>query len=230
MMTKPCVVLVHSPFVGSSFWAEVAQGLAVSGRQAICPHLTVDGGLLRYEALAQAVVHASRSSARVELVLHSGAGGLAEAIVDALGERASGILFVDAILPHAGRSWLSTLPPGMGDRLLARVRDARLPPWDEWFPRGAIEGLVGDVVAAKRFVADLPRLPVAFASEVAPMPRRSLPSRRAYLRLSEAYESEASIAEVNGWRVRREASDHLAPLTKPLQVADMIQHELSVAE
>ncbi|WP_181774121.1 hypothetical protein [Amycolatopsis pittospori] len=42
------------------------------------------------------------------------------------------------------------------------------------------------------------------------------------MRLSEAYDGQADETERRGWWVRRENADHLAPLTDPARIAEVI--------
>lgn len=207
------LVLVHSPFVGAGAWARVAEMFA----DAVVPALRLDEARASYAGLAQAVVDTVPSRRDAVIIVHSGAGSLAGAIAAALGPRARGVVFVDAVLPHPGRSWLSTVPEDTRARLLAGVRDGALPRWDRWFPPGLLKALLPDEAMLATFVAGLPGMPVAFAQALSP--DTTFKCDAAYVRLSDAYESEAQSAERLNWPVVREASHHLALLTDPARVA-----------
>ncbi|MBI1209908.1 MAG: alpha/beta hydrolase [Alphaproteobacteria bacterium] len=222
-MTSQAVVLVHSPFVGASCWLQVARVLADRGHAAVVPSLAAafSGSPPYYRSAAQAVVRSAGSFDEIMLVVHSGAGGLVDAICDAA--TVSEILFVDAVLPFPDRSWASTLPPKLKDRLFALARSGFLPTWDQWFGSGALEGLMPDPEKRTAFAAELPRIPLAFAHEVAPTESTKRPKRFGYLRLSDGYEQEARIAEGWGWPTARRSLHHLAPLTDPEGVAEELE-------
>ena len=56
------------------------------------------------------------------LVGHSRAGALLPAIAARLGPAVRKIVYVDARLPHPGRTWLSTLSPEQADRMRAKAK------------------------------------------------------------------------------------------------------------
>lgn len=211
------LIFVHSPFVGSETWMRVAEMLA----HAVVPALRLDKARVSYSDLAQAVADFVPPARDAVIVVHSGAGSLAGAVAAALGPQARGVVFVDAVLPHPGRSWLSTAPEDMRTRLLAGARDGALPRWDRWFPPGALKALIPDEAMLTKFVAGLPRVPVAFAEVLAP--DSTLKCDAAYVRLSDAYETEAQAAERLNWPVVRDASHHLALLTDPARVAALLR-------
>jgi hypothetical protein len=147
---------------------------------------------------------------------------LLPAIAGVLDGRVCAAIFVDAVLPHPGRSWFETVPGGLRDQLRSLAQDGVLPVWHEWFPAGSVESLLPDSAVRQRFIKDEPRLPVAFFEEPAPNAPEWATVRCAYLRLSEAYDPTADEAERLGWWVRREEADHLAMLTRPDAVAGVI--------
>ncbi|MHB8530009.1 MAG: alpha/beta fold hydrolase [Caulobacteraceae bacterium] len=151
------------------------------------------------------------------LVVHSAAGGLAEAIEEAA--RPAATLFVDAILPHPGRDWLATAPPGLARQVRSLAVDGVVPPWTDWFGEGPIAAAIPDEGVRDAFKADLPRLPMAFFTAAAPSFGARMDRPRAYLRLSESYAAEAAEAERRGWRTRREDLGHLAMLSEPDKLA-----------
>lgn len=223
----PLLVLVHSPLVGASTWQPVAGVLRARGHAVLVPSLAeaFAGGAPYYPGLAGAVAEAWRSyggDGAVVLVGHSGAGGLLPAIAGAMGAAVEAMVFVDALLPHPGRSWFETVPAEMREHLRGLAREGVVPPWDEWFPPGTVEELLPDPAVRGRFRAELPRLPLAYFGERAPA-RTAPPGRCAYLRLSDAYEAEARQAEGAGWPVERLDAHHLAPLTEPERIAAAIE-------
>ena len=64
------------------------------------------------------------------------------------------------------------------------------------------------------------------------MPRSPWGDRvgKAYVRLSAAYTAIADQAQAAGWPVTRCSMDHLAPLTRPREVADAIAGSLTAVD
>ena len=220
MAGPPTLALVHSPLVGPMTWVPAAEGLRDRGFPvAVC---SPAGGPPYYPRMAEAAARSVAGTGDVVLVGHSGAGALLPAIADVLGGRVRGAVFVDALLPHPGSSWFDTAPEPLREHLTALVRDGRLPPWNEWFPADAIEALLPDAEVRERFVGELPRLPIAYFEEPAPAPAGWTGVGCHYVRLSEAYDRAADEAQRRGWTVVREDADHLAPLTRPERISDLI--------
>jgi hypothetical protein len=220
-MTKPSIVLVHSPFVGPSSWAGVVGALRQRGLVTTAPSLAsvIAGPPPYYSAIGEAVAKAALSRDAV-LVMHSGAGRF----LDTIAERASvsAAIFADAVLPLPNSSWLSTLPEDFRGRMLANARNGALPPWHAWFPPSLLEDLIADPATRAAFMAETPAVPLAFAHEVAPPQSERRPTRCAYLRLSTAYDAEAQAAERMGWPAIRESWNHLAMITDAAGVADRL--------
>lgn len=217
-------VLVHSPLVGPSTWTGVAERLREAGHEAVVPSLAgvTDGPPPYYPALATRVAEQVGMRDQLALVAHSGAGVLLPGIAAAVSGAVHAAMFVDAVLPHPGESSFDTMPAGLRAELAAAARGGRLPPWHEWFPPDAIRELLPDPVMRDAFIAELPALPLAYFDEAAPHCACWPPPHLGYIQLSEAYDSAAEEAVGQGWRVIRERLDHLAPLTRPGQVADLI--------
>lgn len=188
------------------------------------PSLTAafEGAPPYYPALAATVseeVDRYDVPAGVVLVAHSGAGALLPAIADATAATVVGTVFVDALMPHPGRSWFDTVPAEMGEQLRGLAPDGLLPAWNEWFPPGTVEGLLPDPAARAHFCEELPRLPLAYFDEPAPGLALPAAARSAYLQLSDAYGTEADRARREGLLVTHRATHHLAVLTEPEEIA-----------
>jgi len=158
----------------------------------------------------------------------SASGALAPSVAAALSAPLTGVIFVDAILPHPGRGWLDTAPPALKAQLAAGAQQGLLPAWDGWWPPGALERLVPDAELRAAIIADLEPLPLAYFEEPAPADDLSAPC--AYLQLSGAYEEEARRATRLGWPVVRLPATHLAVATQPLAVAAALGGRESGAE
>ena len=228
------IVLIHSPLVGAMMWHRTAMHFRDRGHRTVVPSLSgiAEQGPPYYERFAEAVaskIHATKSEA-VALVAHSGAGGLVPSVVAASDVPINSILFVDALLPHPGMSWMDTAPERLRERLAGLATNGLLPPWNEWFPPSVLEDLLPEASIRKRFVSDLPRLPLNYFETPAPAAEDWRASPSGYLQLSSAYEQETKEAERRGWLTRREPSSHLAMLTRPEPVADMILLVLGTLE
>lgn len=154
-------------------------------------------------------------------ILHSGAGGFAPAIAAAPSTHLAGFVFIDAMLPYPGRSWLQTAPT-LGERLAALTTDGQLAPWNRWFDPDPTPRLLPDPAMRDAFVAALPRVPFAFLEVVSPDEHRWARLPAAYVQLSAAYDAEAAEAERRGWPLRRARLHHLAMVSDPDKVAALL--------
>lgn len=217
------LALLHSPLMGPLAWHAVAAELRARGHAVETPtwprFASIDDGY--YDALAKGA--ASRLWGRDEpliLVVHSGAGGLLGPVENYL-SGVSGVIFVDAIMQHPGKSWFDAAPTGLRDSLRAGAYLGELPAWDQWWPPGALEKLLPDADLRTRLVDELESLPLAFFEEPAPSDIYMGPA--AYLQLSGAYQGESEAAARYGWPVVRLPLHHLAMLTHVEAVAAAIE-------
>jgi hypothetical protein len=209
------LVLVHSPFVGASAWRGTVERLA----DAVVADAAVRGPDW-YGGVA-ARVTAQAGEAPWVAVLHSSAGGFAPSLAAAAPSLA-GFIFLDAILPHPGKSAIENAPPAFAERLREVTTDGALAPWNRWFDADPTERMIPDAAARAAFVADLPRTPFAFLEAVAPEHTAWAALPAAYVQLSRAYDGAAARAEAWGWTVRRERSHHLAMASDPAWVARLL--------
>ncbi|MBV9330122.1 MAG: alpha/beta fold hydrolase [Alphaproteobacteria bacterium] len=224
------IVFIHSPLAGPTTWLRleplcsahrwnpivVDLRAALAGSGPIYPELvrTVVGQVLTRNAAPP-----------LALVGHSGAGALLPALANALGSVRS-VVFVDALLPHPGRSWFETAPSGLTDFLRSRVREGHLPPWDKWWPEGTIDKMIRDPSLAHRLVEELPEVPLRYLEERAPLD--ALSAGASYLALSEAYAAEAERARAMQWPVERLQLNHLGMLTDPEPVLAAIERLMAL--
>ncbi|HEX7761343.1 MAG TPA: hypothetical protein VF459_17690 [Caulobacteraceae bacterium] len=182
-------------------------------------HAAVDPGD-SYDGIAdRAALAIGSPGLSLVLVGHSGAGGLLAGIAQRV--RPAAVIFVDAILPHPGRSWLDTVPPGLGKRLRGLAREGRLPPWNRWFSDDPVARLIADEKVKAGLLAEMPAIPLAYLEARAPdWPHPACPC--AYLQLSETYGREAIAARAGAWMVVREDLHHLALLSDPARVAAIL--------
>lgn len=216
----PRIVLLHSPLLGPSIWRGVAAELGLVGRVAVAPAWprlsTIGAGY--YATLVDSLAATLDASAGPTiLVAHSGAGALVPVLSARLAEPVVGVIFADAILPHPGRSWFDTAPETLRQQLRAGAGKGLLPPWNDWWPPGALAKLVPDSAMLATIEAELEPLPLAYFEEAAPPVELAAPA--AYLQLSGAYGDESRAAHGYGWPVATLPLHHLAMLTHPEAVA-----------
>lgn len=217
------LVLLHSPFVGPASWGGVPGELSRRGHAvsapAWAPLIGVTDG--HYRALARSMAATLEAEAGdAILVTHSAGGALMPALEAALSQPPLGVIYVDAILPHPGRSWMGSAPPQLAAQLRAGVVAGLLPAWDQWWPPGALERLVPDDAARSALIRETDGLPLDFLEE--PAPPMTVTAPCAYLQLSGAYDDEGQAAVRQGWPVVRLPLHHLAMLTHAEAVANAL--------
>lgn len=201
----------------------MARALSSAGEQAVAIEYGGVAGPAWYAGAAERVASGFEpDEGSTIIVVHSGAGGLVPAIVEAMIPRPAAVIFVDAILPHPGQSWLQTAPASLAHRLGGLEVDGVLPPWNTWFQEDPIVQLIPDIDERASFVAELPRVALAYFAAPAPTDAgwESIP--KAYLQLSDAYDAEAREARRRSWRVDCAGLHHLAMVTAPDRVAAML--------
>jgi hypothetical protein len=221
------LVLLHSPLAVPDIWESVAPDLRARGHHVAVPELTpiLAGGGPYYPRFADDVADAiGPEPSKTYLIAHSNAG----ALVPAIAARAAlaGVVFVDAVLPYPGRSWLETVPVGLAAHVRGLAEGGCLPPWNCWWPEKTMTTVLPDAAMRDRIFAALPQVPLAYLEERAP--DAALATQAAYLLLSPGYHTEAGQAETAGWPVVRMSSQqtplqHLAMLTHPRRVAAKIE-------
>lgn len=213
------LVLLHSPLVGPSTWKHLTPALEALGHAVVVPDYAAvmrgDGPF--YPAIIETIRTAvgGTTSTPTAFVAHSGAGALIPYVLNTVRDFA---IFVDALLPHPGRSWFDTAPPALKERLTGLAQNGRVLPWHLWWPKGAIEALLGSRTLFDEFTAEAHDLSLAYFTEAAPADASLPASRCAFLQTSEAYGLEADTVEAQGWLTRRLSLNHLAVLTNPNDV------------
>ena len=204
-------VLLASPLLSPASWGSTPFELGLLGHSAEAPAWprlsSIRDGY--YEGLAQGLVGEIGAGEAPILVAHSGAGALVPAVAARI--PLAGAVFVDALLPHPGRSWFDNAPPDFAAQLREGATEGKLPPWTEWWPPGALERLIPEAAQREALTAGLEPIPAAYFEE--PAPRSEFSGPAAYIRLSGSYEEDASEAERRGWPVMRLPLHHLAILT-----------------
>jgi len=211
-------VLVHSPLVGPQSWGAVGTALIRRGQRVHVADLTgsLALGPPYLPRMAEAV--STLATGAAILVGHSAAGPVLPALGQALGG-AEGYVFVDARLPHPGRSWLDRAPLEQAEQLRGMEHAGWLPPWSTWWGANELAELLPDPGDRDRFAAGCPRLPMALFEEVYPEVPGWPDAPCAYLLLSDAYREWAEDARSYGWPVIELPSHHLGLLTNPDLIA-----------
>jgi pimeloyl-ACP methyl ester carboxylesterase len=214
------VLLVHSPLVGPLTWRQVAIELTRLGHHAE----VAEAGPFTGHADFVAGVARQCPAGTVTLVGHSGAGPHLPAIASLLPGRVQALIYVDARLPDNGRP-LAHLPEETAAHLKSLVRQGMLPPWNEWFPPGALEAALPEPGLRAAFAAELRPVPFVYYTE--PLPAREWQGPSSYLLLSEGYRRHAEAAGRSGATVAELIDHHLAMLTAPAAVAAELHRLLS---
>ena len=225
------LVMVHSPLVGAMTWQPVAEILRSQGHDVRVPSLAaaVSGRGPYYTKIAKAVSEVAEGKPLVTLVVHSGAGSLVPVIAQRMQKACPyplwSVVFVDAQLPIPKPR--SAAPDAWVEGLRGLAVDGILPRWDQWFPPGAFESLIPEPAMRAAFIANCPNLPFAYFEERPPMRLSWVPQSVAYIRLSAMYDAHLQEARANRWRAIKADLDHLAPLTRPAEVAALITQALT---
>lgn len=213
MGSRMRIALIASPFVGPATWRLTA------------PHLpdaeAIDyGGVCApdwYDGAAARII-AQVDSRPWQAVLHSSAGAFAPALA-AKASHLKGFIFVDAVLPHPGRSAAEMAPAGQMEQLRAITRDGLLARWSRWFPAGVLEAWLPDELTRTAVFSEIPRVPFAFLEAKLSESRlwEALPA--SFLTLSDEYDRNGARARDLGWPVARLPLTHLGMLSHPAEVA-----------
>jgi pimeloyl-ACP methyl ester carboxylesterase len=219
------LLLLHTPLLGPYSLRALASELEQRDVQAetlAWPRLSsVAGDFYPTLAGSLAATVDGAGGAPVVLVAHSGAGALVPALAARLQTPVTGVVFLDAVLPHPGRSWFDTAPAEMRDQLRAGAQMGQLPPWDDWWPPGALARLAPDAEVRAALVAELEPLPLGYFEE--PAPTIDLAAPAAYLQLSGSYADEMRVAGRLGWSTISLPLNHLGPLSHPKAIATTVR-------
>jgi hypothetical protein len=130
------------------------------------------------------------------------------------------------LLPYPGEAWFDSAPAELAAHLRALATDGVLPPWHEWFGAGAVAEVLPEPHLRAAFVAELPRLPLAYFAE--PTGHLTWSGPAGYLLLSDAYRTAGAQARASRLPVVEELTDHLAMLTRPDPVAAALRRLLGL--
>lgn len=211
------IVLVPSPLLGPASWEPTARVLEQAGRRVRVASLQ---GVARSEppywpAGVDEIVR-TVAGEPVVLVPHSNSGLYMPAVVDALGEQARGVVFVDSALPGAGyfaqRDFLNDLVDA----------DGFLPPWTTWWDESDVAELFPDAEVRARVEAEQPRMPLGYYDHLPPAPEGWDRLPCAYLWFAVPYDAAADRAAARGWPTLHVPGQHLHMLVDPEAVASAL--------
>ncbi len=100
--------------------------------------------------------------------------------------------------------------------------DGLLPPWSKWFRDGVVEELIPQEKRRKRFVEELPHIPLALFHEEITFTPQWPDAPVGYLRFSGFYEPQAREAAIEGWHVDEIDGKHLHLITHPQEVTELV--------
>jgi hypothetical protein len=232
VLAEPTMLLVHSPLLTSATWDALRPHLEAAGwHVAVLDLRPLVEAPSFYAAVCAAAAGSVAPGAPTVIVGHSRAGAYLPGIADAVGSDRLDVVFLDARLPYPGTSWVGSLPPERGTWLREMAVSGRLPTWDTWFPALSLDDLLPDPGQRSHVLHGLPELPWQVVSEVLPAASGAWHSaRRIYLQLSAAYRSTAEQAKECGYLVRRMDADHLAMVTQPAMVTNLLLSALRASQ
>lgn len=212
------VLALHSPLVGPPSLVPLVATLAARGHVVELPDLTGVAEQPRPTWMIDAAI-AAADGVQVDVVLaHSGAGAILPVVASAVGAAAA--VFVDAVLP-APTDDRFVHDEAMRDALAVHTAaDGRLRPWLEWWDDDVVRALLPDPVDRAMIAAACPRLPISFYDHDVPLPATWVPG--AYVALGGGYPDELARAADLGWPCRSLGLAHLATVTHPAAVAEVV--------
>jgi pimeloyl-ACP methyl ester carboxylesterase len=217
------LALIHSPLLGPLTWTRTAAVLSARGISALLPELRDEPASRRpfwqqqAESAAQ-TLNGSTGAQPVVLVGHSGAGTLLPAIRQAMGRPVAGYLFVDAGLPVAGQTRLSTFGDQEASFRQFLTSGGRFPNWT----LADLQEIVPDPALAGRLAADQRPRALSFWEEPIPVFSGWPDAPGAFLLFTETYRRAAGEARALSWPVREMAAGHFHMLVDPEAVAEAL--------
>lgn len=216
-------VLVHSPSVGPSTWAAVAESLERRGHAAVVPDLTgVAAGGGPYWPRVVEAVRATAPDTPLVLVAHSNAGFFVPLVKEGLGERVVACVFADAHIPP--RDGLIKVAE---EGFLPFLRNLAgpggvLPRWTDWWDEEDVVAMLPDPAVRVRVTGEQPRLPLDYYTQPVPVPAGWDDVRCSCLWFGPPYDTVAEQAARRGWPVTRVPGLHLHQLVDPEGVTDAL--------
>jgi pimeloyl-ACP methyl ester carboxylesterase len=211
------IVLVHSPLVGPFTWSLVAKSLQANGFDVLVPVLT-DSGETPPPYWQQHAVSMQRALVPIPperslaLVGHSGAGPLLPVLAQAARRPVTGYLFVDAVLPHPGKTQLEEMPEELRQLL---AEGSHFPNWTDEDLREELP----DERARQQLLTEVQPRPLTFFEEMQPEVSGWPDAPGGYLLFTQGYRPYLEQAQRAGWPSRVLPAGHFHMLVDPVAVA-----------
>ena len=232
-------VLVHGSFGGGWVWQKVTPLLRVQGHEVYTPrltglsdrshlldcgvnlttHITDVASLLYYEDLSEVV-----------LVGHSYAGMVITGVAEKVPERLSKLVYLDAYVPSDGQNEFDLWPT---EERIAAQADMMAGRGLRQAPPPAILGITDPEMAEWSYARFTPHPLATYDQPVQSGNAKSAAISRAYIRCTAGqwtprFAPFAEKAKSAGWDVYELATGHMAMLTAPREVAELL-HALAGA-
>ncbi len=211
------MILVHSPLVGPFTWSLVAKSLQADGFDVLVPVL-IDSGETpppywqQHAVCMQQALVSIPPERPLVLVGHSGAGSLLPVLAQAAHRPVTAYLFVDAVLPHPGKTQLEEMPEELRQLL---AEGTHFPNWrDE-----DLKEVLPDGRARQQLLAEVQPRPLNFFEEVMPEVSGWPDAPGGYLLFTQGYRPYLEQAQRAGWPSRALSAGHFHLLVDPVAVA-----------
>ncbi len=218
------ILLIHSPLVGPFTWSLVAQQLQADGYDVLLPSLSDSGETppsywQQYAKCVQQSLASIPSERPLVLVGHSGAGPLLPVLAQAIGRPVNACIFVDAGLPHPGKSQLEEMEsnaPEFAQALRELLASgARFPNWKN-------EDLLDELPdehARQQMLAEMQPRSLDYFEEVLPDVPGPSDASCGYLLFTEGYRPYLEQAQHAGWPNKTIPAGHFYMLVDPASVS-----------
>jgi hypothetical protein len=227
LIRRNMYVLIHSPLVGPLTWSLVAEEMRKRDLDVMIPRLQDTPGSEEpfWKQHAQSVAAALTqipADMPVTLVAHSGAGPLLPAIRQEIPNPVRACVFVDASIPHNGKSRLDLMaaedPAWAAEFRRELERGERFPAWNF----DDLADVLPDEALRRQIVAELRPRGLDFFTEPIPVLDGWPDALCIYIQFTASYEEPAARARKLGWPTYKLEAGHFHMLFDVKTVTDMI--------
>ncbi|MCU6794488.1 alpha/beta hydrolase [Paenibacillus sp. WQ 127069] len=227
---NPTIVLIHGSWLGGWSWRDVSKQLTVQGYHVLAPTLTGLGerkhlltGNINLSVHIEDIVNLVlfKNITNVVLVGHSYGAVVAAGAADRLFGRVDcELVIVDGFITKSGESIMDRYPDVhlLMQRFLSSDPTLVEPPPVESF------GLTDTQIAGaiSRFLTKMPL--ATHTEQIHYSMERQAQISRSYIYCTEfpLFHQTASLAAEQGWRCFNISAGHMAPITHPKQISDLI--------
>ncbi|MCR9239939.1 MAG: alpha/beta hydrolase [Rhodobiaceae bacterium] len=212
----PQFVLIHSPLVGPSSLVPTADALSALGFATYVPTPNAPASHTRWCEWPLRLLDTLPELEDPILVGHSAGGFLAAFLAGTL--NAKSFICLDAMMPPERGVTPPVEPAFLKFVRSLPITDGLLPIWTDWWEGDLLAEAPISPGLKTTFLAELPRLPLAWFDDSFEMPDWSC-AKRGFIQTSPAFHDEAKRAEERGWPVIRLTGTHLHPALAPKETA-----------